>query len=120
MKKLLLVLILILIPSSVYNQTVSQTLQYDYLASTLVVTNTYTTSLKIDTAAPIAITPTCVTNGANVRCTNPITLTSGNHTIIVTVINTSGVSATGTLNYVPGLPPSTPSNITITIQVTIP
>lgn len=110
---------IVLAPAVVAAQTVNRNLEWDHLADTLARVNGYVFTLKIDAAAATAITPQCQTAGADVHCKTPITLTPGNHTIVVSATNANTTSS-GTLNYVPPPAPSTPVNITITISITVP
>lgn len=122
MKRLALASLLVLLfAASAAAQTVTRTLQYEFATTPLAEVNTYVTTLKIDAAAATQISPTCVAGTTPATsCSTPITLTSGTHTIVVTVFNTSGVSASGTLNYDPGSNPGTPINIKIVIKITVP
>lgn len=120
MKTRLLALALVFAAVAAQAQTVGKTLAWTQQNEALATVSTYTWALKIDAAPATAATATCQTAGANVTCTTPITLTAGNHTVVLTAINAAGLSASGTLNYVPGVAPATPSNIQITIQITVP
>lgn len=100
-------------------QTTSATLQWSH-ADSLINVQGYTFSLKIDAAAPTALTATCVAGTSVVNCTAPITTNLAvTHTIVVTAMNAAG-SAAGTLNYVPPATPAPLSSVKIVITITVP
>jgi hypothetical protein len=105
-------------PNNAYAQTVTQTLNWDHLADTLAHVNGYTFALKINANPATQITPTCVANGSNVHCTNPITVVAGD-VILLTATNAAG-SASGTLTYNPGAIPTQPTTITVTVLIKVP
>lgn len=109
---------LCLIAVSASAQTVTRALEWNHLASALSDVQAATFTLTIDQAKPVAVTATCVTQGADVHCATPITLTPGSHTVTLTA-TTAGGSGSGTVNYVPP-PVLTPSGLTITIKITVP
>lgn len=79
--------------------------------------NSYT--LKVDAAAAVALVTTCMGDAASSKCSAPlpVTLTAGTHTLIVTAIN--GFGSTPSLPLV-GAPPARPTNVTLTITLTVP
>lgn len=122
MKKFILSLLFVSLATVAQAQTVQQTLQYQYVGIPVSIVNTYQTFLKVDTGVALPILPICLVDTVvttNTTCTSPIILTSGNHTITVTAV-VNGQSASGTLNYIPGAGPGTPTTITITIVVKVP
>lgn len=114
-----LILVLLALPSVVQAQTTTKVLSWSHVPDTLTVVNGYTFTLKIDAGTVSQISPTCATAGANVTCSTPIVLTSGTHTLVVTATNGNG-SASGSFNYVPGASPTQPTNIVITVTITVP
>lgn len=100
-------------------QTITDTLTWTQPSDTLANVNTYTFSLKIDTGTAAQITATCATAGVNVNCTSPITLSAGNHTVVLTATDSAG-SAVGTLNYTAPNLPTTPGSIVVRIVITVP
>ena len=104
-------------------QTVTQTLQFDFLGDVLPAVQADFLSLKLDAAEAVRIAPTCVQASAVlVTCAWPIApaLTPGTHTLVVTrtsVVN--GLTASGTLVYSPAAPAG-PTNIKIVINITVP
>lgn len=119
MKKLLLLVILLMLGTRADGQTITQSLEWDHLNDVLANVNLYAFSLKIDTNATNVVTATCTTQGTGVHCKTPVTLATGNHTLVLTATNTFGFS-TGTLNYVPGAIPTNPTNLKITIIISVP
>ena len=75
--------------------------------------STFTYTLKVDTAAPITLTPTCATGA----CSAPFTLATptATHTYILAATNAFG---TTTMTLGPGAPPNT-SGFKVTVTVTI-
>ena len=104
-------------------QTVTQTLQFDFIGDTLPAVQADFLSLKLDTAEAVRITPTCVQMpSALVTCAWPLVpvLTPGTHTLVVTRTSAvNGLSASGTLVYSP-TPPTGPTTIKIVINITVP
>lgn len=119
MKKIILLFVLLLVASVGSAQTITQSLEWDHLNDVLANVNLYAFSLKIDTNATNVVTATCTTQGTGVHCKTPVTLATGNHTLVLTATNTFGFS-TGTLNYVPGAIPTNPTNLKITIIISVP
>lgn len=78
--------------------------------------NQYT--LRIDTAAPLTVVPTCVfVSASSARCTTPLpTLATGPHTLTLTALNAFGSASSDALI---GTPPGKPGNVIITINITI-
>lgn len=121
MKKILLLIsFALLIPSVAHSQTVQQTLEYDYLATTPVAVATYTQSLKINTAAAAIITPVCAAVGANTHCTLPLTTVIKSGDILVVSATNGAGSSSGSLTYNPGSIPTAPTTIAITIIIKVP
>ena len=123
MTRHLLVALLLLVPAPLMAQTVTQTLQFDFVGDTLSVVQADFLMLKLDTAEAVRITSTCVqATPSLVTCSSSIVpvLMPGTHTLVVTrtsVVN--GLTASGTLVYSPS-PPTGPTNIKIIINVTVP
>lgn len=115
-----LVLGSLLLASPAQAQTVNRTLTWTQPGETPSLVSTYTWGLKVDAATVAPITPTCQTAGANVTCSTPIVLTPGSHQITVSVVNTAGISNSGTFNYVSPAGPAAPINFQITFQITVP
>lgn len=123
MNKFALLLLAIMMSATLVAQTTTQTLQFDFVGDTLAIVQADFMSLKLDTAEPVRITPTCVQATASlVTCSSPIVpvLTPGTHTLVVTrTSSVTGLSASGTLVYNPS-PPTGPTNIKIVINITVP
>jgi hypothetical protein len=116
------ILILIGFASLSEAQTITKTLAWEQ-PETQAIVSTFITTVKIDAAAAVQVTPTLTAStvvGNLTHAATPIILAAGTHTIVVTETNTSGLSGTSTLNYNPGVSPSNPVNITITVTVTVP
>jgi hypothetical protein len=123
MKKLAGLLALLLLAAPLGAQTVTKSLEWDE-PEAIAVVSTFITTVKIDAASAVQVTPTYSTATAPGMLTHgktPITLTAGTHTIVLTVTNPSGVSASAApLNYNPGVAPGTPVSVVITVTITVP
>lgn len=116
------VLLLISTAGLAFSQTVTQSLQWDQGFTgtlTLADVQAFTYTLKIDATAATSATVTCIAGASVPRCSTPINLAAGPHTLVITATNMNG-TASGTLNYVPGASPTGPVNITIVTNITVP
>ncbi len=121
MKKLSLLLSLFLIIPSITLGAQTQTLEYDYIATTPAVVATYTQQIKVNTSAFTTFTPTCVAVNANTHCTFALPAPGVKSGDVITVAAVLGNNtATGTLTYNPGTTPTTPSNIKIIVIFSVP
>lgn len=119
MKKILLTLLFLLISHSSFAQTTSFKLAWDQgLATGHTYTDVqgYVYTLKVDTAAPILVAATCV-NGTPIKCTTPLSLPSGPHTLVLIVTNGFGTASSTPLN---GVPPIAAVSVSVTVTVVIP
>lgn len=116
----LVALVLAMAPTHARAQTQSLRLQwFQPLATGQAFTDAqgWTYTVKIDAAAPVLLTATCV-DGQPIICTAPIApLVSGTHTLTLTAANAFGSATSAPLT---GAPPGTPATVKITITVTIP
>lgn len=117
--RLLLTILFSLIAVTVQAQ--SATAQWDHTmvpGQVLADYNAATATLKIDAASPVTLTQTCVTiiapNG--IRCSAPVTITPGPHTLKLDITNAFGTVST----TVTGAPPTLPSGFKIVILITVP
>ena len=117
MKKLLYFIAVLGAATAASAQTVSPRLQWDQPNATVAEAQAYAYTLKVDSAAAVNLTQTCALVGTVTRCTAPITpLTSGTHTLTLTVFNGFGSVSAG----LTGSSPTTPVSISITITISIP
>ena len=119
MRKILLSAAFVLISSTAFAQT--RTLSYDYLTDLPAVVATYTQSVTLD-GVSVSGTVACVALGTTgTTCSIPVgVLTSGNHTIVVTVsLNGNTVQASKT-GFNPADFPHTPGGLRIVITIVIP
>ena len=103
--------------AQVLAQTPSFKLAWDQ-PETLAITQTFQYTLKVDNGVATALVPTCVAKGVSSACTAPLAaMSSGSHTLLLTVFNGFGSTAGDLLT---GGPPSKPLSITVTVTVVIP
>jgi FtsP/CotA-like multicopper oxidase with cupredoxin domain len=121
-KKILLVASLLLLPTLAQAQTVTQTLEYDYLATTSAVVSGYTQTIKINASPVTSFSPTCVAAGANTHCTFPLPSPGVKSGDVVTVTATNGAGSTPSVPYTynPGSVPTAPTSVVITITIKVP
>ena len=113
-----LLLVLIAAPS------VAQTLAWDQPLNGLTVAeaSALTYTLKVDSAAPVAVTASCTAAPVGAACTAPLpatiltTLSTGRHTITLTAANAFGSATSAPIT---GAVPGTPGVLKVTITVTI-
>lgn len=94
-------------PVPAHAQTVTPQLSWN-TTDPLAKVTTYTTTLQIGTAAVTTVVPVCAAAGTGASCTvTGLTFNAAVPTTFkVTVIDpATGQSATGTVNYAPGMPP---------------
>lgn len=117
MKRILIAVALAVIPAMAFAQ--GKTLEYRYVGASLSEVSQYTQVITINDSV-VPVTPVCVTKGADVQCSAPITTLSGqNNTISVTAVF-NGQAAETVTNYNPTLPgPKQPSGGTIKIVVIV-
>ncbi len=116
MKRLIIALALLASASTAYAQTVVFKVSWDQ-SEPLTVVQGFQYTLKVDSAAPTVVVPTCATKGAGTTCSAPLpTLTSGPHTLTVTAFNGFGSTASDPLS---GQPPSKPA-VSVTVTVSVP
>ncbi len=116
MKRLILTIALILSTSIVSAQTVTFKISWDQ-SEALTIVQGFQYTLRVDSAPPSILTPTCATKGAGTTCSAPLpTLTSGPHTLVVTAFNGFGSTASDPLS---GQPPSKPV-VSVTVTVSVP
>lgn len=101
-------------------QTVTSKLQWNQpltTGQTFADVQAYVYTLQIDTQAPAVVTATCVA-GPPIVCTTPLGpfVTSGTHTLTLTVSNGFG-SLSSALT---GAPPQAPASAKVVITVTVP
>lgn len=121
MKYLPLVLTLLLCATATHAQTVTKALEWDHVATSLSTVNSYTFSLKVDAAGPVPAVATCAAVAADTHCSTPLpALSVGTHVLILTAINTSGATSSAPVTYAPGVSPTQPLNLTITIKIIVP
>lgn len=74
-------------------------------------------TFKVDAAAPVTLTQTCAAlTAGSIRCTAPVTVSNGPHTLTLTATNSFGSAATS----ITGAPPSLPTGFKIVIIITTP
>lgn len=114
MKKILLCLAFVL-SASVVNAQVTATAIWNQ-PNPLTNAQTYTYTLKIDTAAPINLTATCTLINSVTQCQAPVTNWNNtiNHTLVLTASDGTN-SASGTFTSSPGPGSPTGSKIIIVI-----
>lgn len=121
MRRLVLACVLLLLPRLAAAQTVTPLLAFTTTDALAKVT-TYTATLQIGAAAVTTATLTCQATATGSSCTLPLTGFDATKatTLTVTLIDpSSGRTANGTLNYVPG---TAPASFTLTLgwKVTVP
>lgn len=116
MKRGLLILACLLVPHLAHAQTVTQTLNWNQAEAPAVV-QTWQSVLKVG-ATVTAVTPTCKAVGTGSVCFVPIVPRAPSGTVVVLTESNGGDSATGSATVPQG--PNGPTNITITISITVP
>jgi len=117
MKRSILVVLALLLAPALEAQVPAVRVQWDHTEAPALA-STFAFTYKLDAAAPIPLTATCVANGTGSRCSAPIApLAAGQHTIFVTATSALGSATSAPLT---GASPSTPVNVTIAIVISIP
>ena len=115
MKKLLLASLFVLSSVSGYAQGVTATATWQQPGADVPTAQSYTYTLKIDTATPINLTQTCSTVNSQTQCTAPVAnYIVGVHTVVLTASNANG-SASQTVTT--GAPPSNPTSTKIIVII---
>lgn len=113
--------ILLLAQGTVVAQTVTPQLSWSTTDAVAKVA-TYTTALKIGAAAAAQIAPACVPGGTGTSCSTPLPGFNVAQPTTITVTLTdpaTGLSASGSLNYVPGTPPAS-FTLSLAWKITVP
>jgi hypothetical protein len=119
MKRLLLTLVCLSLPSLVHAQTqATQTLAYDY-ADTAANVAAYVQTVKVD-GATVPTAPVCALNGTVTTCTVTIpTLAAGTHTVDITATKSGMAAETIVSGLNPTNGPKSAANIRISVVVTV-
>lgn len=119
MKRLILVasLVVALFPRSAAAQTVTQVMKWNHTEPVATVQG-WVTFVKIGAAAAVQVTPSCVAAGSGTACVFPLPSVTPSGTVITLTEANGGPPSSGSATVPAG--PSNPTNVTITITVTIP
>lgn len=105
----LLLSLFTLYTTTTYAQTVTPTIEYDYLNDTIANVNTYTQVITLN--GTVLANPTCAQAGANVTCSVPApgALTTGDNTVKVTATKNGVVAETTMTGLKIGTGPKSPT-----------
>lgn len=120
--KILTIALMLLFAAPLSAQTVTQTLQWEYVNETVGSALADATFLSINKAPTVIVQPTCTPVGTNVACAYqlPAMVKPGDVLVLTRWGVGTGLSTSGTLTFQPGQPPIGPTSMTITIKVTVP
>lgn len=116
MRRLFIAALLALVPLSLAAQTPSWKLAWD-TTDALSVAQADQYFLQVNTGTPAPVTPVCVTQGSGSTCNVPLPTVKSGDTVKITVFNASGSAQAQTTV---GQPATTPTNIRITIVISVP
>lgn len=108
-------LFVLLLASPAWAQTITATAQWSQ-TETPVVAGVMTDTMKVDTLAPIAITPTCTAAGTGSNCSATFTVTgpTASHSYVLMICNSGFCASMSTSGQAPGIGGF---KILITVQV---